>query len=81
MPLLLYVYSISPLELLKIAFSPKENLYFRLPLALASKKTDPFSPIFILTERSELSDLLHPKKCIEAITKKMYEIKSLIIDI
>jgi hypothetical protein len=52
----------------------------RLPLAAADKKTAPFSPVVKLTERSDLSDLLHLKKNNRVPIKKILEIKSLIID-
>jgi hypothetical protein len=51
-----------------------------VPSAEADKKTAPFSPIVKLTERSDLSDLLHLNKNNKVITKKIFKIRGLIID-
>ena len=48
--------------------------------AEADKKTEPFSPIVKLTERSDLSDLLQLKKNNKVTTKKIFKIWGLIID-
>lgn len=48
--------------------------------AEADKKTEPFSPIVKLTERSDLSDLLQLKKNNKVTTKKIFKIRGLIID-